>query len=73
MEFKEETRELTSSTGYLKRIATGEVYNSLWLGKYDKPGNYEEATKEEYEEYQKSIDPEMGEEAREDGLQRDTD
>lgn len=63
MEFKESTRELTSSTGYLKRIATGEVYGSLWLGKYDHPENYEEATKEEYEAYQKSLEPKEAEEA----------
>lgn len=65
MEFKEETRELTSSTGYLKRTATGEVYGSLWLGKYDKPENYEEATEEEYEAYQRSI---MPEEEQENGI-----
>lgn len=58
MEFNEKTRELKSSTGYLKRIATGEVYGSLWLGKYDLPENYEEATEEEYEAYQKSLVPE---------------
>lgn len=57
MEFNEKTRELKSSTGYLKRIATGEVYGSLWLGKYDLPENYEEATEEEYEAYQKSLEP----------------
>ena len=66
MEFKEETRELISSTGYLKRIATGEIYGSLWLGKYDKPENYAEASKEEYEAYQKSIMPEEEEREEQD-------
>ena len=61
MDFNEKTRELKSSTGFLKRIATGEVYGSLWLGKYDLPENYEEATKGEYEAYQKSLEPKEAE------------
>lgn len=43
----------TSKTGYIKRIATGEIYVAevLYLGKFDKEENYADSTKEEYEAY----------------------
>lgn len=42
-------RKLVSSTGYFRRVETGEVYEGdLYLGKYDDPANYEEITEEEY-------------------------
>lgn len=45
-----------SNTGYVKRIETGEAYEAkeLYLGKYDNAKNYEDITKEEYEEYLKA-------------------
>lgn len=44
-------RKLVSSTGYFRRVETGEVYEGdLYLGKYDAPENYEEITEEEYAE-----------------------
>ena len=58
MEFNETTRKLTSSTGYIKRISTGEVFCDIWLGKSDSPDNYAEATEQEREEYLKTAYPE---------------
>lgn len=53
MDYTKETRELKSSTGYIKHIESGVVYpnSSIFLGKYDKEENYEEANKKDYEEY----------------------
>lgn len=52
MEFNETTRELKSGTGCL-RSKDGELYadHPIYLGKYDSPENYEEISKEAYEEY----------------------
>lgn len=52
MEFNEETRELTSRTGCIRR-KDGELYVDypIYLGIYDSPDNYEEISKEAYEEY----------------------
>lgn len=57
MEFNETTRKLTSGTGYIKRISTGEVFGDMWLGNGDSPDNYAEATREEYDEYVKNAYP----------------
>lgn len=45
----------TSKTGYVRCLATGEVFTAetMYLGIYDKPENYEDTTKEEYEKYLK--------------------
>ena len=49
MNFIEETRELTSNTGYLKHKETGVVYNyAIYLGIYDSIENYEECTQQDY-------------------------
>lgn len=55
----------TSKTGYIKRIATGEIYEAevLYLGKFDKEENYADSTKEEYEAYIE----ELAKEAKENG------
>ena len=52
MEFNEETRKLTSSTGYIKR-KDGTLYadHPIYLGIFDNPSNYEEGNAEEYEEF----------------------
>lgn len=44
-----------SKTGYIKRTATGEVYqgNIIYLGSHDSVSNYSEATEEEYEAFLK--------------------
>ncbi len=54
----------TSTTGYAKNVATGEVFPAerIYLGIFDSPDNYEEATEEEYNEYIKAQErPEEGE------------
>lgn len=62
MEFDTKTRKLTSSTGYIK--SADAVYDHpIYLGIYDKPENYQEATKEEYEEYIKREEEKEDEEA----------
>lgn len=55
----------TSKTGYIKRIATGEIYvaDIIYLGKLDNVSNYADSTKEEYEAYIE----ELAKEARENG------
>ena len=51
----------TSKTGYVKRIATGEIYEgaTIFLGKFDDASNYQDATKEEYEAYVKAQEEEL--------------
>ncbi len=43
-----------SKTGYIKRISTGEIYQSykLYLGKFDSIDDYTDSTEEEYNKYQ---------------------
>ena len=49
MQFIEETRELTSNTGYLRHKETDVVYDyPIYLGKYDSIDNYEECTEQDY-------------------------
>lgn len=51
MRYIEETRKLENSTGYIRRIETGECYKTSYivLGKFDNQNNYEEINKEDYE------------------------
>jgi hypothetical protein len=43
-----EIRKLTASAGMI--LTNGETYSEeVYLGKYDKPENWQEITKEEYE------------------------
>lgn len=49
-----------SKTGYVRNIETNECYEGIiFLGKFDKPENYESITKEEYEEFLKSKEIEL--------------
>jgi len=51
MEFIEKSRKLTSSTGFIKNIETGEIYDySIYLGKFDSPENYTECSEADYQE-----------------------
>ena len=60
MTYNTKNRKLTSSTGYLKDIKENIIYpNEIYLGIYDTKDNYVESTKEEYEEYLKSIEKEQ--------------
>ena len=60
MTYNTKNRKLTSSTGYLKDIKENIIYpNEIYLGIYDTKDNYVESTKEEYEEYLKSIEIEQ--------------
>lgn len=60
MIYNTKNRKLTSSTGYLKDIKENIIYpNEIYLGIYDTKDNYVESTKEEYEEYLKSIEKEQ--------------
>lgn len=53
MVFDNETRKLTSETGYLRRIEDGVVFDHpIYIGKYDAPTDYEEIIESEYEEKQ---------------------
>ena len=67
MEFIEKSRKLTSSTGFIKRIETGAVYDySIYLGKFDSPDSYVESSEEEFQKYLADlaeIDRKMQEEA----------
>lgn len=57
MTYNTKNRKLTSSTGYLKDIKENIIYpNEIYLGIYDTKDNYVESTKEEYEEYLKSVE-----------------
>lgn len=60
MTYNTKNRKLTSSTGYLKDIKENIIYpNEIYLGIYDTKDNYVESTKEEYEEYLKSVEIEQ--------------
>ena len=60
MTYNEKNRKLTSSTGFIKDIKENIIYpNELYLGIYDTKDNYIESSKEEYEEYLKSLDVEQ--------------
>ena len=50
MRYIEEKRKLENSTGYIRRIETGECYKASYiiLGKYDNKDNYEEISEEDY-------------------------
>ena len=57
MTYNTKNRKLKSSTGYLKDIKENIIYpNEIYLGIYDTKDNYVESTKEEYEEYLKSVE-----------------
>lgn len=57
MKYNDKNRELTSATGYIKSKETDVIFaNSIFLGIYDTQDNYEEVTKADYEEYQKSLE-----------------
>ena len=59
MTFTESNRKLVSSTGYLKSL-DGSVWESpIYLGIYDRKDNYEEVSKEEYEDYLKKQEDEL--------------
>ena len=61
MTYNEKNRKLTSSTGYIKDIKENIIYsNELYLGIYDTKDNYIESSKEDYEEYLKSLELEQG-------------
>lgn len=51
-------KTFNSSTGYVKRKRSGEVYvaPTLYLPDTEEPANYAEATKEEYEAYKESLE-----------------
>ena len=60
MTYNTKNRKLASSTGYLKDIKENIIYpNEIYLGIYDTKDNYVESTKEEYEEYLKSVEIEQ--------------
>lgn len=60
MTYNTKNRKLSSSTGYLKDIKENIIYpNEIYLGIYDTKDNYVESTKEEYEEYLKSVEIEQ--------------
>lgn len=60
MTYNAKNSKLTSSTGYLKNIKENIIYpNEIYLGIYDTKDNYVESTKEEYEEYLKSLEIEQ--------------
>lgn len=48
-------RTFKSKTGYIKSLVDNVIYENgtIYLGIYDKEGNYREATKEEYDTYMK--------------------
>ena len=53
MNLNETTRELSSSTGFIKHLETGTIYNyNIYLGYLDHTDNYEEATEIQWEEQQ---------------------
>lgn len=58
MEYIKDTRELKSSTKYIKHIESGVIYPnaSIFLGIYDSPENYEESTKKDYEAYLEELE-----------------
>ena len=53
MNLNETTRELTSSTGFIKCKESGTIYNyNIYLGNIDSIDNYEEASEIQWEEQQ---------------------
>ena len=53
MKLNEITRELSSSTGFIKHLETGIIYNyNIYLGYLDRIDNYEEASEIQWEEQQ---------------------
>ena len=57
MIFNIETRELISSTGYIKSKLTQDIYDHpIYLGIVDSESNYEESTEEEYQQYIEKLD-----------------
>ena len=66
MNFDEKTRKLTSDSGYIHAIDDS-LYTDypIYLGKYDKPSNYEEGNQEDFikwhEEKEKEQDNERTE------------
>lgn len=70
MNFDENTRKLTSESGYIHRLDdTLYTDHAIYLGKLDSPDNYEEGNKEDYdkwvEEHYPPIPPETEEETSE--------
>lgn len=58
-----------SKTGYVRRKNTEEVYeaNMLYLGIYDNEDNYEDVSKEEYDEIVKTQEEELNGNDRHEG------
>lgn len=58
-----------SKTGYVRRKNTEEVYeaNTLYLGIYDNEDNYEDVSKEEYDEIVKTQEEELNGNDRHEG------
>ena len=59
MTFTESNRKLVSSTGYLKSLDGSVCESPIYLGIYDSKDNYEEVSKEEYEDYLKKQEDEL--------------
>lgn len=60
-------RTYKTKTGYAKNLETSEIFqaDTIYLGCFDKEENYEDATKEEYDEYVKEEEAKAGEPLRE--------
>ena len=60
-------RTYKTKTGYAKNLETSEIFQAetIYLGCFDKEENYEDATKEEYDEYVKEEEAKAGEPLRE--------
>ncbi len=57
MKLNETTRELSSSTGFIKHLETGIIYNyNIYLGNIDSIDNYEEATQDEWDIFSTNIE-----------------
>lgn len=54
MDFDENTRKLTSDTGYIHSL-DDELYTDhpIYLGKFDSPDNYEQGSEDGYDEWVK--------------------
>lgn len=63
MHFDEETRELSSDSGYIHR-KDGGLYSDhpIYLGIHDSPENYEEITKKAYKAWEKENGSDLHEE-----------
>ena len=59
MTFTESNRKLVSSTGYIKSLDGSVCESPIYLGIYDTKDNYEEVSKEEYEDYLKKQEDEL--------------